>query len=63
MKTKAKSLMSKEFLLAATTVVVLALKAFFGLTLPQEATQNIVLKVAAYIVGQDALSTADAVAV
>jgi hypothetical protein len=61
MKTKAKSLLSKEFLLAATTVVVLALKAFFGLTLPQKALQGIVLQVAAYVLGQDELN-ADAVA-
>ena len=62
MKTKAKSLMSKEFLLAATTVVVLLLKALFNLSLPREATQGIVLQIAAYLVGQDKLSTADAAA-
>jgi hypothetical protein len=62
LKTKAKSLMSREFLLAVTTVVVLALKALFGLTLPQEAMQRIVLNAAAYILGQDALNTADAAA-
>jgi DMSO reductase anchor subunit len=56
MKTKAKSLMSREFLLAATTVAVLLLKALFNLTLNEKATQGIVLSVVAYIVGQDALS-------
>jgi hypothetical protein len=62
MKTKAKSLMSRKFLLAATTVVLLLLKALFNLTLNEEATHRIVLNVAAYILGQDALSTADAAA-
>jgi len=61
LRTKVKTLLSREFLLAATTVVVLLLKALFNLSLPREATQGIVLQVAAYILGQDAL-TADAVA-
>ena len=62
LKTKVKTLLSREFLLAATTVVVLLLKALWGLTLPREATQGIVLQIAAYLVGQDKLSTADAAA-
>jgi hypothetical protein len=62
MKTRAKTLLSREFLLAATTVVILLLKALWGLTLPREATQGIVLQIAAYLVGQDKLSNADAVA-
>ena len=56
LRTKVKTLLSREFLLAATTVVVLLLKALWGLTLPREATQGIVLQVAAYLVGQDALN-------
>ena len=62
MRTRVKTLLSREFLLAATTVVILLLKALWGLTLPREATQGIVLQVAAYLVGQDQLSTADAAA-
>ena len=62
LKTKVKTLLSREFLLAATTVVVLLLKALFNLSLPREATQGIVLQIAAYLVGQDKLSTADAAA-
>ena len=62
LKTKVKTLLSREFLLAATTVVILLLKALFNLSLPREATQGIVLQIAAYLVGQDKLSTADAVA-
>jgi hypothetical protein len=61
MKTRAKSLLSREFLLAATTVVVLALKALWGLTLNEKAIQGIVLQVAGYLVGQDVLSNADPV--
>ena len=61
LKTKVKTLLSREFLLAATTVVILLLKALWGLTLPREATQGIVLQVASYLVGQDALNTAEAV--
>ena len=61
LRTKVKTLLSREFLLAATTVVVLLLKALFNLSLPREATQGIVLQIAAYLVGQDKLSTADAV--
>tara|TARA_R100001530_G_scaffold126103_2_gene94833 strand:- start:5 stop:202 length:198 start_codon:yes stop_codon:yes gene_type:complete len=60
LRTRVKTLLSREFLLAATTVVILLLKALWGLTLPREATQGIVLQVAAYLVGQDQLSTADA---
>jgi hypothetical protein len=59
LRTKVKTLLSREFLLAATTVVVLLLKALFNLSLPREATQGIVLQVAAYILGQDALATAE----
>jgi|TARA_R100000049_G_C1897715_1_gene48712 hypothetical protein len=60
LRTKVKTLLSREFLLAATTVVVLLLKALFNLSLPREATQGIVLQIAAYLVGQDALNnTAD----
>jgi len=59
LKTKVKTLLSREFLLAATTVVILLLKALWGLTLPREATQGIVLQIAAYLVGQDALNTAE----
>ena len=59
LKTKVKTLLSREFLLAATTVVILLLKALWGLTLPREATQGIVLQIAAYLVGQDKLSTAE----
>jgi predicted membrane channel-forming protein YqfA (hemolysin III family) len=62
LRTKVKTLLSREFLLAATTVVILILKAFFGLSLPQKALQGIVLQVAAYILGQDALASADAYA-
>ena len=62
LKTRVKTLLSREFLLAATTVVVLLLKALFNLSLPREATQGIVLQIAAYLVGQDKLSTADAAA-
>jgi len=61
MKTKAKRLMTREFLLAATTVVVLALKALWGLTLNEKVIQGVVLQVAGYLVGQDALSNADPV--
>ena len=60
LRTRVKTLLSREFLLAATTVVILLLKALWGLTLPREATQGIVLQIAAYLVGQDKLSTADA---
>ena len=59
LKTKVKTLLSREFLLAATTVVILILKALFNLSLPREATQGIVLQIAAYLVGQDALNTAE----
>ena len=59
LRTRVKTLLSREFLLAATTVVILLLKALWGLTLPREATQGIVLQIAAYLVGQDKLSTAD----
>jgi hypothetical protein len=60
LRTKVKSLlMSKGFLLAATTAVVLALKAMFNLTLNEKAIQGIVLSVASYILGQDALNTAE----
>ena len=59
LRTRVKSLMTREFLLAATTVVVLLLKALWGLTLPREATQGIVLQIAAYLVGQDALNNAE----
>ena len=63
LRTKVKSLlMSKGFLLAATTAVVLALKALFNLTLNEKAIQGIVLSVAAYILGQDELNTAEPVA-
>ena len=59
LRTRVKTLLSREFLLAATTVVVLLLKALFNLSLPREATQGIVLQIAAYLVGQDKLSTAE----
>ena len=59
LRTRIKTLLSREFLLAATTVVILLLKALWGLTLPREATQGIVLQIAAYLVGQDKLSTAE----
>ena len=59
LRTRVKTLLSREFLLAATTVVILILKALWGLTLPREATQGIVLQIAAYLVGQDKLSTAE----
>jgi len=59
LRTRVKTLLSREFLLAATTVVILLLKALWGLTLPREATQGIVLQIAAYLVGQDKLSTAE----
>ena len=59
LRTRVKTLLSREFLLAATTVVILILKALWGLTLPREATQGIVLQIAAYLVGQDALPTAE----
>jgi len=63
LRTKVKSLlMSKGFLLAATTAVVLALKAMFNLTLNEKAIQGIVLSVASYILGQDALNAAEPVA-
>ena len=62
LRTKVKTLLSREFLLAATTVVILLLKALFNLSRPREATQGIVLQIAAYLVGQDKLSTADAAA-
>jgi len=63
LRTKVKSLlMSKGFLLAATTAVVLALKAMFNLTLNEKAIQGIVLSVASYILGQDALNAAELVA-
>ena len=61
MKTKARMLISKRFLLAATTVVVLLLKALFSLNINEQAVQDAVLKVAAYVLGQDALN-AEAVA-
>ena len=59
LRTRVKTLLSREFLLAATTVVILLLKALWGLTLPREATQGIVLQIAAYLVGQDQLTTAE----
>ena len=59
LRTRVKTLLSREFLLAATTVVILLLKALWGLTLPREATQGIVLQIAAYLVGQDKLTTAE----
>ena len=59
LRTRVKTLLSREFLLAATTVVILLLKALWDLTLPREATQGIVLQIAAYLVGQDKLSTAE----
>ena len=59
LRTRVKTLLSREFLLAATTVVMLLLKALFNLSLPREATQGIVLQIAAYLVGQDALNTAE----
>ena len=59
LRTRVKTLLSREFLLAATTVVVLLLKALFNLSLPREATQGIVLQIAAYLVGQDQLTTAE----
>jgi len=59
LRTRVKTLLSREFLLAATTVVILILKALFNLSLPREATQGIVLQIAAYLVGQDKLSTAE----
>ena len=62
LRTRVKTLLSREFLLAATTVVILLLKALWGLTLPREATQGIVLQIAAYLVGLDALNAEPAAA-
>jgi len=59
MKVRAKGLISRKFLLAATTVVLLLLKALFNLGINEEAAQRIVLQVAAYVLGQDALNTAE----
>tara|TARA_Y100000310_G_scaffold260629_1_gene269652 strand:- start:1687 stop:1941 length:255 start_codon:yes stop_codon:yes gene_type:complete len=56
MPTKAKGLMTKKFLTAATTALVLLLKVLFSLRINEEAMQDIVLKVASYFLGQDALN-------
>ena len=62
MPTKAKGLLTKKFLVAATTVVALLLKVLFNMRVNEEWMQEIVLRIAAYFLGQDALSTADAAA-
>lgn len=59
MPTRARGLMTRKFLVAATTVVALLLKVLLNMRVNEEWMQEIVLRIAAYFLGQDALSTAD----
>jgi hypothetical protein len=55
MKTRVKGLLTKQFLTAATTAMVLLLNVLLRLNINEQAVQDMVLRIAAYILGQDAL--------